>query len=108
MKSYGRPVLNTEWLNRITHNTVDLMFPLFWLENIGCYNWGFVAGKYQTYEPWGYFWEKYDKGEAGDLDFTKWQHDLFRPNFRPYDPKEIEIIKLYCKKADENFNKVIK
>jgi len=34
---------------------------------------------------------------------TKWQHDLFRPSLRPYDPREIELIKTYNKKADERF-----
>jgi L-rhamnose isomerase len=27
-----------------------------------------------------------------DFDFTSWQHDLFRPSLRPYNPKEIELI----------------
>ncbi|MGI6570142.1 MAG: glycoside hydrolase family 2 TIM barrel-domain containing protein [Caldicoprobacterales bacterium] len=105
LKEYGRPILNTEWLGRITGNTVQEMFPLFYLEKIGCYNWGFVAGLYQTYEPWNGLWERYDAGKGDDLDFTKWFHDLFRPNFRPYDPKEIEIIKRFCKLADRDFEK---
>ena len=103
LKEYGRPLFNTEWLHRIQHNDVREMFPLFYLENIGCYNWGFVAGLYQTYEPWEGIWQRYEKGEADDVDFTKWQHDLFRPSLRPYDPKEIEIIRRYCKLADERF-----
>ncbi len=101
LRRYGRPLINTEWLNRITHNNVFEMFPLFYLERIGCYNWGFVAGLYQTYEPWENLWARYYKGEAKDVDFTKWQHDLYRPSLRPYDPNEIELIKKYCKYADE-------
>ena len=101
LKQYGRPMLNTEWLHRIQHNTVQEMFPLFYLENVGCYNWGLVAGLYQTYEPWEKSWQLLDKHP--DWDFTKWQHDLIRPNHRPYDPKEIEIIKHYSKRADEKF-----
>ncbi len=42
-------------------DTVQEMFPLFYLEKIGCYNWGFVAGKYQTYEPWEGLWQRYEK-----------------------------------------------
>ena len=36
---------------RCTGNTVFECFPLFYLENIGCYKWGFVAEKHQAYEP---------------------------------------------------------
>ena len=97
---YGRPILNTEWLARSLHNTVQEMFPLFYLEKIGCYNWGFVAGKYQTYEPWNSVWERYDKDPDLDYDFTKWFHDLYRPSLRPYDPKEIELIRKYAALAD--------
>lgn len=104
LKKEGRPILNTEWLGRCLHNDVFSLFPLFYLEKIGCYNWGFVAGKYQTYEPWEGTWQKYENGSATDVDFTKWFHDLYRPNHRPYDPKEIELIKEFCRLADENFS----
>ena len=70
---------------------------------MGCFNWGFVAGNYQTYEPWEATWEQYYSGEETDIDFTKWFHDLYRPNFRPYDPKEIEIIKTLTAAADKEF-----
>ena len=103
LKKLGRPILNTEWLARCLGNTVQEMFPLFYLEKIGCYNWGLVAGKYQTYEPWNGIWEQYEKDPNLNWDFTKWFHDLFRPNHRPYDPKEIEIIKECCRMADEDF-----
>jgi hypothetical protein len=79
------------------------MFPLFYLEKIGCWNWGFVAGKYQTYEPWNVTWEQYEQNPNMDIDFTKWFHDLYRPNLHPYDPKEIELIQRFCRLADEDF-----
>lgn len=103
LKEYGRPILNTEWLGRCLHNTVQEMFPLFYLEKIGCYNWGFVAGKYQTYEPWNATWQAFDENPNLDVDFTKWFHDLYRPNHRPYDPKEIEIIQRFSHLADQDF-----
>ncbi len=102
-EDYGRPLLNTEWLGRCLHNTVQEMFPLLYLEKIGCWNWGFVAGKYQTYEPWGSSWLQYDRDPRVDIDFTKWFHDLYRPSHRPYDPREIEIIRSFCDAADEDF-----
>ncbi|MBO5270492.1 MAG: cellulase family glycosylhydrolase [Clostridia bacterium] len=105
LKKEGRPILNTEWLGRCLHNNVFDLFPLFYLERIGCYNWGFVAGKYQTYEPWEKSWEIYAADPHSDFDFTKWFHDLYRPNHRPYDPKEIALIKRFCALADADFSR---
>lgn len=107
LKQYGRPIINTEWLNRCGQNTVEEMFPLFFLEKVGCYNWGLVAGKYQTFEPWNAVWDNYKENPENfkDFDFTKWFHDLYRPSLNPYNPKEIELIKYFCKLSDEKFNK---
>ncbi len=101
VRGCGRPVLLTEWLNRINHSEVREVYPLLYLEKVACWCWGFVAGKTQTYEPWDSLWEQYDAGTGGRYDFTRWQHDLLRPNLRPYDPKEIELIKYYNALADE-------
>lgn len=100
LKSQGRPIMCTEWLGRTKHNTVQELFPLFFLEKIGCFNWGLVAGLYQTYEPWEALWEAYERGEGDSLDFTVWFHDLYRPNLRPYDPQEIKLIRQLCQAAD--------
>jgi hypothetical protein len=86
-------------MHRITGNTVQNIFPLFYLERIGCYNWGLVQGFSQTFEPWGHYFAAQEKGV--DWDLTRWQHDLFRFNGHPYDPKEIALIKRLCKMADE-------
>lgn len=96
LKKHNRPILLTEWLNRINHQSVGETYPLLYLEKLNCWCWGFVAGKTQTYEPWDSLWEQYEaSGGKKDLDFTLWQHDLFRPNLRPYDPKEIELIERF-------------
>jgi len=103
LKKLERPILCTEWLARCTHNTVQEIFPLFYLEQVGCYCWGFVAGKYQTYEPWNSIWNKYEADPTLDFDFTRWFHDLYRPNHRPYDPREIELIRYFANRADQEF-----
>ena len=100
LRKLGRPLLNSEWLHRQQRNPVQELFPLFFLEKIGCWNWGFVAGLSQTYEPWEGMWERYQAGDQ-NIDFTKWQHDLFRPSLRPYDPREIDLIKRLCKLSDQ-------
>lgn len=105
LKEYNRPIMNTEWLGRVQQNTVQELFPLFFLEKIGCFNWGFVAGLYQTYEPWEGIWERYWSGEADQVNFTVWFHDLYRPSLRPYDPHEIDLIRELCDLADLNDEK---
>lgn len=101
LRKLGRPLFNTEWLNRTLHNNVATHLPLYYLENVGVYNWGFVAGKSQTYEPWDSLWNNYAKNPAADYDFTVWQHDLFRPSLRPYDPHEIETFRKYIAMSRE-------
>lgn len=105
LKKFGRPIINTEWLNRCGGNSIEAHFPLFFLNKIGCYNWGFVAGKYQTYEPHNKIWDNYKKNPADfeRFDFTKWFHDLYRPSLNPYNPQEIELIKKFCELADNDF-----
>lgn len=106
LKEYGRPIINDEWLNRIEHNNVDEIFPLFYLEGIGSYHWGLMQGYSQTYEPWGgYLAAIRDPNYQGNLDFTKYQHDLYRFNGCPYIAREIEIIKRFSARADERFKK---
>jgi len=89
----GRPMVNTEWLARILGCDVQDCYPFFAQAKIGCTCWGFVAGKYQTYEPWEGMWRHIEKGGGKNYKMTKWFHDLYRPSLRPYDPEEIDIIK---------------
>ena len=100
LRALDRPLMVTEWLNRINRNDVRELFPLFFLEKIGCWNWGFVAGLSQTYEPYNSYFDNPLAPDGLPRDFTKWMHDLFRPSLRPYDPGEIELIKTYCALAD--------
>ncbi|MBQ9511518.1 MAG: cellulase family glycosylhydrolase [Clostridia bacterium] len=103
---FNRPILLTEWLHRINRQKVRDVYPLLYLEKINCWCWGFVAGKTQTYEPWDSLWEQYDKTDGKvDYDFTCWQHDLYRPSLRPYDPEEIRLIKRFNELAEERQGK---
>lgn len=97
----NRPVFLTEWLHRINHNNIYEIYPLLYFANVGSYCWGFVVGKTQTHEPWPHLWRQWDKGEGDRYDFTKWQHDLFRPNLRPYDPHEILLIEKFNQMAKD-------
>lgn len=103
LKHEGRPLLNTEWLHRMQGNDVATHLPLYFLERVGCFHWGFVAGKSQTYEPWEALWRRREAGQGDHYDFTKWQHDLYRPSLRPYDPNEIDLFREYFALADSEF-----
>lgn len=87
LKREGRPMLNTEWLNRILDNFVADNLPLYHDERIGSYSWGLVAGKSQHFLPWDNLWER------RDLPLNRWQHDLFDTYHTPYDPEELELMR---------------
>jgi hypothetical protein len=48
-------------------------------------------------------WKEIERGGGKQYDMTKWFHDLYRPSHRPYDPKEIELIRRFNGLADEDF-----
>ena len=87
-RSFGRPVLCTEWLRRTTGNSVADTLPIFAREQVGWYNWGLVAGRTQTFLDW--------RSKAGDPPPAVWQHDIFHADGRPYDPAEIEMIRHFA------------
>lgn len=83
--AYGRPVLCTEWLRRQAGNRFETLLPLFRDRRIGSYDWGLVAGRTQTYFPWG--------SPAGAAEPRIWQHDIFRADGRPFSLRETTFIK---------------
>jgi len=86
-RSYGRPIICTEFLRRQTANTFPAILPLFAENHVGWYNWGLVAGRTQTYMPWG--------SKEGDPMPEVWQHDVFHADGKPYDLKESELLRTY-------------
>ncbi|MBR1588544.1 MAG: cellulase family glycosylhydrolase [Kiritimatiellae bacterium] len=100
---YGRPLVNTEWLARTSGCNVADCYPLFYVARVGAVNWGLVAGRFQAYEPREGMWKEIERGGGKRYDMTKWFHDLYRPSHRPYDPREIDLIKRFNRLADEDF-----
>ncbi|ABM04229.1 conserved hypothetical protein [Psychromonas ingrahamii 37] len=89
---YQRPMLCTEWLARHAESLMHEQLPIFHKLNIGCYQWGLVKGKTQTYLPWPAI-------KSDDPNFsTKWFHDLFDENGQAYDQSEIDLLKKLTKK----------
>jgi hypothetical protein len=75
-------------------STFQDILPYFKEQNIGAYNWGFVAGKTQTIYPWD-SWTKEYTAEP-----PVWFHDIFRADGTPYDPNEVRLIKKLTGKAN--------
>jgi hypothetical protein len=86
-RTMGRPMLCTEWLRRQAGNTFAAILPIFAEYNVGWYHSSLVVGKIQAYMPWGSL--------KGDPMPKVWQHNVFWPDGKPYDPAEIEMVKAW-------------
>ena len=84
-REFRRPLVCTEWLDRVHGNPVEAILPLLRDERIACYNWGFLAGRTQTYLSW--------ESRPGMPEPVVWQHDLFRADGTPYSADEVRFIK---------------
>jgi hypothetical protein len=54
---------------------------------VAAYNWGFVAGKTQTYLPWDSWQKPYTDREP-----EVWFHDIFHKDGTPYRQQETDFI----------------
>ncbi len=84
LQRWQRPLLCTEWLHRPFGSSFASILPLFEQYQVGWYQWGLVAGKTQTYQHWG--------SRPGDPEAQPWQHDVLRPDGRPYNSEELELL----------------
>lgn len=85
-KEFGRPVICTEWMNRMAKSNILDILPDFKEAQVGCMLWGLINGKTQTHLCWGH--------RPEHLPYTReWQHDIFKGDFTPYKVEEIELIK---------------
>jgi len=85
LKKLGRPVFCTEYLNREEGSLFQTFMPVFKREKIACFNWGLVAGKTQTVNPW----KKPGDGSEPAL----WFHDIYRPDGTPFSRDEVDFIR---------------
>jgi hypothetical protein len=83
----GRPILCTEYLARGLGSTVEGILPIAKRRNVGAYNWGFIAGRTQTYLPWDSWKRPYTSPPE------TWFSDLIYPDGRPHDDSEIRVIR---------------
>ena len=88
LKQYNRPVICTEYMARPVGSTFDAILPIGKQENVGMINWGFVAGKTQTYLPWD-SWQRPYVVEQPPV----WFHEVLRPDGTPYRQAEVDLIR---------------
>lgn len=90
----GRPVMCTEYMARGQGSTFQGTLPIARRLSIGAVNWGFVAGRTQSYLPWDSWLRPYD-GHPPQL----WFHDVLRPDGTPFDPRETEYLRSVLRPA---------
>jgi hypothetical protein len=89
VRSFGRPVICTEYMARSAGSTFDGSLPIGKSLNIGMLNWGFVDGKTQTKFPGDSVLFPY----VGARQPTIWFHDVLGRDGTPYRRAEIELIR---------------
>jgi len=87
LRPHGRPLICTEWMARDRGSTFEALLPLWKAERVGCYSWGLVQGKTQTYYPWG--------SPEGAPEPEVWHHDILRPDGTPYSQAEADVIRAH-------------
>jgi hypothetical protein len=86
LKAYGRPLICTEYMARPRGSTFANTMPMLKREHIAAINWGLVAGKTNTKYAW-------DTPMPDGNEPKLWFHEIFRPDGKPYDPKETALIR---------------
>lgn len=88
LKTYGRPLICTEYLARNAGSTFEAILPIAKKEGVGMINWGLVQGKSQTNLPWD-SWQTPYVGREPKI----WQHDIFHADGKPYIASEPGFLK---------------
>ena len=90
-----RPIICTEYMARGNGSTFQGSLPAAKKHNVGAINWGFVAGKTQTYLPWDSWKTPYVNGREPAV----WFHEVLRQDGTPYKQEEVELIRSLTGKA---------
>ena len=88
LRRFHRPVLCTEYMARSVGSTFDGILPIAKQEHVAAINWGFVAGKTQTYYPWESWDHPYIRTSP-----AVWFHEVLRADGTPYRQAEVDLIR---------------
>ncbi len=101
LKETNRPIICTEYMAREFGTTFQFSLPIFQKYNVGCYNWGLVAGKSQTHFGWETIMNLHNLKEKGEFieegdnipEPEIWFHDILRKNGTAFNQEEVSFIK---------------
>jgi hypothetical protein len=88
LRRFHRPVICTEYMARSVGSTFDGVLPIAKQEHVGAINWGFVAGKTQTYYPWESWRHPYILEQP-----PVWFHEVLHSDGKPYRQVEVDLIR---------------
>ena len=89
LQTFGRPIICTEFMARGVASKFQTHLPVAKKAKVGMINWGFVAGKTQTFLPWDSWQKPYVNGREPAI----WFHEVFKQDGTPVDPAETAAIK---------------
>ena len=89
LQKMGRPMICTEFMARGVNSKFQTHLPIAKRAKVGMINWGFVAGKTQTFLPWDSWQKPYINGREPAV----WFHEVYKQDGTPYDPAETAAIK---------------
>ena len=93
LQRFHRPILCTEYMARGNGSTFEGSLPIAKKYKVAAINWGFVAGKTQTYLPWD-SWQK----PYVDRQPAVWFHEIFKQDGTPYSPEEVDLLRKLTKR----------
>ena len=96
LSRYHRPIICTEYMARGNGSTFDTILPIGKAKHVAMINWGFVAGRTQTYLPWDSWQKPYVTSQP-----TIWFHEVFRNDGTPYRQAEIDLIRSLTGRGDK-------
>ena len=88
LQRFHRPILCTEYMARGNGSTFEGSLPIAKKYKVAAINWGFVAGKTQTYLPWDSWQQPYVNRQA-----AVWFHEIFKQDGTPYKQDEVDLIR---------------
>ena len=94
LERYHRPIICTEYMARSVGSTFDTILPIAKAHHVAAINWGFVAGKTQTYYPWESWQHPYIYQPP-----PVWFHDIFTATGEPYRQEEVRFIRTMTGKS---------
>jgi hypothetical protein len=97
LKTYGRPLLCTEYLARGAGSTFEGALPLGLRDRVAMLNWGLVDGKTQTRLPWDSWERPYVRSEP-----PVWHHDVLHADGVPYREAEVALIRRLTAESREH------